>query len=228
MLSQILDTGQGGASQQLNYFPVLKPPLYEAEPHLERTETEQQTFAFQSSPAIGAQIGHCPQRDEPQLVIVMQTSAFRLRLKDLELGGEPGSNSKLQASLCQTELAFISKAERKMKCERRRPRQRRREQQKAPQHSAPAGGEEAAGPSPSLVLLSPDFCREPQELQGRVSVPTADGIVLKGCPQDGRVSVPTADSILLTVLPTGATRVCSEHCSQESPTQVLLLRKLYK
>lgn len=211
MLSQILDTGRGGASQQLNYFPVLNPPLYEAEPHLERTETEQQTFAFQSSPAIGAQTSRSlpSERHEPQLVIVMQTSAFRLRLKDLELGGEPGSNSKLQASLCQTELAFISKAERKMKCERRRPRQRRREQQKAPQHSAPAGGEEAAGPSPSLVLLSPDFCREPQELQGRVSVPTAD-------------------SILLTVLPTGATRVCSEHCSQESPTQVLLLRKLYK
>lgn len=111
MLSQILDTGQGGASQQLNYFPVLNPPLYEAEPHLERTETEHQTFAFQSSPAISAQTESVTanQRDEPQLVTVMQTSAFRLRLKDLELGGEPGSNSKLQASLWQTELFLFQK-----------------------------------------------------------------------------------------------------------------------
>lgn len=151
MLSQILDTGQGGASQQLNYFPVLNPSLYEAEPHLERTETEHQTFAFQSSPAISAQTESVTanQRDEPQLVIVMQTSAFRLRLKDLELGGEPGSNSKLQASLCQTELAFISKAERKMKC-KKEVAEAEEKQQKASQHFASG---EAAGPSPSLVLL---------------------------------------------------------------------------
>lgn len=65
--SQILDTGQGGASLQLNYFPVLNPSLYEAEPHLERTETQHQIFASQSSPAISAQTESVTanQRDEP-------------------------------------------------------------------------------------------------------------------------------------------------------------------
>lgn len=139
MQSQILDTGQGGASQQLNYFPVLNPSLYEAEPHLERTETQHQIFASQSSPAISAQTESviANQRDEPQLLSVMQTSEFRIRLKDLELGGEPGSNSKLQVSLCQTELVFISKPERKMKCEKEVQRRKRRKQQKAAQHYAP-------------------------------------------------------------------------------------------